>query len=306
MKVATNQNFAELTRLLTDQSSEVSKLQAKLSTGEKNIRPSDDSSAAIKVLNLNSLMSQQEVQKNNLENLDSRLVQEESIVESMREMLVRIQELTIMGANDTYSAEDRQIMAAEIRGYNAQILSLANSQMADGSYLFAGAKTGSPPFVHNDDHSVSYMGDATRLRIKVDGGQELEINTTGYELFSGGSNTRNSTLDATQAFKMLDSLAAALEDSDQALISSYSDEVESIRTNVELAATKIGVRRNVIEIKLGILEEETVALTSLLSEQKDLDYTQAITELSSRMLALEAAQSAMAKISQLSLFNYLR
>jgi flagellar hook-associated protein 3 FlgL len=306
MKVATNQYFSELTRLLTDQSAEVSRLQAKLATGEKNIRPSDDSSAAIKVLNLNSLMSQQEAQKTNLGNLDSRLVQEESIVSSMSEMLIRIQELTIMGANDTYSAEDRDIMAAEVRGYSAQMLMLANSQMADGSYLFGGAKTSSPPFVRDADNNVNYQGDATRIQLMVDGGQKLEINTTGYELFSGGSNTRNSSLDATQAFTMLDSLATALESSDRAMISSYSDKVDTLRTNVELATTKIGVRRNVIETKLGILEEEKLALTSLLSEQKDLDYTQAITELSSRMLALEAAQSTMAKISQLSLFNYLR
>ncbi len=306
MKVATNQYFSELTRLLTDQSAEVSRLQAKLATGEKNIRPSDDSSAAIKVLNLNSLMSQQEAQKTNLGNLDSRLVQEESIVSSMSEMLIRIQELTIMGANDTYSAEDRDIMAAEVRGYSAQMLMLANSQMADGSYLFGGAKTSSPPFVRDADNNVNYQGDATRIQLMVDGGQKLEINTTGYELFSGGSNTRNSSLDATQAFTMLDSLATGLESSDRAMISSYSDKVDTLRTNVELATTKIGVRRNVIETKLGILEEEKLALTSLLSEQKDLDYTQAITELSSRMLALEAAQSTMAKISQLSLFNYLR
>lgn len=49
-----------------------------------------------------------------------------------------------------------------------------------------------------------------------------------------------------------------------------------------------------------------MSLTGLLSENKDLDYTQAITELSSRMLALEAAQTTMSKISQLVLFNYLR
>jgi flagellar hook-associated protein 3 FlgL len=66
------------------------------------------------------------------------------------------------------------------------------------------------------------------------------------------------------------------------------------------------VRRNVIEVRADILEEQKVSLTGLLSENKDLDYTQAITELSSRMLALEAAQSTMSKISQLVLFNYLR
>jgi len=89
-------------------------------------------------------------------------------------------------------------------------------------------------------------------------------------------------------------------------IAAQMDEIDSLRLNMELARTKIGVRRNVIEVRADILEEQKVSLTGLLSENKDLDYTQAITELSSRMLALEAAQTTMSKISQLVLFNYLR
>jgi flagellar hook-associated protein 3 FlgL len=44
----------------------------------------------------------------------------------------------------------------------------------------------------------------------------------------------------------------------------------------------------------------------LLSNAEDLDYATAVTELSAELLSLEAAQSSFAKISQLSLFNYIR
>ena len=39
---------------------------------------------------------------------------------------------------------------------------------------------------------------------------------------------------------------------------------------------------------------------------EDLDYTEAITKMNKDMLALEAAQSSFAKISQLSLFDYIK
>ena len=42
-----------------------------------------------------------------------------------------------------------------------------------------------------------------------------------------------------------------------------------------------------------------------MSKSVDTDYTEAITKLSANMLALEAAQSTFAKVSQLSLFDYL-
>jgi flagellar hook-associated protein 3 FlgL len=47
-------------------------------------------------------------------------------------------------------------------------------------------------------------------------------------------------------------------------------------------------------------------LTTTLSAVEDLDYTKAITKMNQQMMALEAAQSSFAKISQLSLFNFIK
>jgi len=47
-------------------------------------------------------------------------------------------------------------------------------------------------------------------------------------------------------------------------------------------------------------------LKASLSSVEDLDYTTAITKLQAKMMALEAAQSSFAKISNLSVFNFLR
>jgi len=54
-----------------------------------------------------------------------------------------------------------------------------------------------------------------------------------------------------------------------------------------------------------VLEALTLQMKTTLSETQDLDYTTAITKMNRDQLALEAAQSSFAKISKLSLFNYL-
>lgn len=306
MKVATNQYFNELTRLLTDQHSEITNLQAKLAKGDKLLRASEDPGTALKILNLNSLVSKQDAQASTLRDLDNRLTAEEVAITSMRDIMMRVQELTIMGANDTYSAQDRKVIAAEVRGYQSQLVGLANTRHADGGYVFAGTKNNAPPFVHDAQGNIIYNGDSTRIYLAGLGNQRLEINTSGYELFSGGSATRDRSLDATFAFKEIENLAVALETNNQSRIGAMIDTSDKLRGNLELALTKIGVRRTVIEAQSNIIEEQSVMLEGLLSEQKDLDYTTAITKLSARMLALEAAQSTMSKISQLNLFNYLR
>ena len=55
-----------------------------------------------------------------------------------------------------------------------------------------------------------------------------------------------------------------------------------------------------------VMDETRIRFESLISDAEDLDYSTAVTKLSAEMLALEAAQSSFAKISQLSLFDYLR
>ena len=55
----------------------------------------------------------------------------------------------------------------------------------------------------------------------------------------------------------------------------------------------------------NVLDQVMLRLKSTRSDVEDLDYTEAITKMNKEQLALEAAQSSFAKISQLSLFKYL-
>ena len=51
--------------------------------------------------------------------------------------------------------------------------------------------------------------------------------------------------------------------------------------------------------------DRSIQYSQTLSDLQDLDYTQALTELSKRQLTLEAAQKSFMQVSSLSLFNYL-
>ena len=67
-----------------------------------------------------------------------------------------------------------------------------------------------------------------------------------------------------------------------------------------------GLRQNLVGQRRDIGEGKIIIYKGLLSDAQDVDYATAITQLSSDMLALEAAQSTFAKVSQLSLFSFLR
>jgi flagellar hook-associated protein 3 FlgL len=63
---------------------------------------------------------------------------------------------------------------------------------------------------------------------------------------------------------------------------------------------------NTAQNQQDILSDNKLRYQALLSNAEDLDYAKAVTELSAEMLSMEAAQASFAKISQLSLFDYIR
>ena len=97
----------------------------------------------------------------------------------------------------------------------------------------------------------------------------------------------------------------AVANSDDVGMNQAIKEVDALQNGVALSLAQIGTDMNVLDSQEVVLEETTLRLKNTLSGVEDLDYAEAITQMNKEMLALEAAQSSFAKISQLNLFNYI-
>lgn len=107
-------------------------------------------------------------------------------------------------------------------------------------------------------------------------------------------------------FNVIGDLIDAMELSDTATIDRGVGELDGLIQSTALLIADIGSRINTVDSQKSIMEETKIRYENLISSAEDLDYSTAVTELSSEMLALEAAQSSFARISQLSLFDYIR
>ena len=65
-------------------------------------------------------------------------------------------------------------------------------------------------------------------------------------------------------------------------------------------------RMTALDSQYEIIEDTQLRLDKLLMSESDVDYAEAVTELSRESLALQALQASFSKLSQLSLFNYMR
>lgn len=90
------------------------------------------------------------------------------------------------------------------------------------------------------------------------------------------------------------------------LIAESLDNVTSAETNISTIRAKVGSRLNILDSAgdlqggLGLINQQ------VLSQVRDLDYAAALSQLSQQSLVLQASQQSFAKISALSLFDFLR
>jgi flagellar hook-associated protein 3 FlgL len=200
----------------------------------------------------------------------------------------------VQSSSDTLGTSDRDVIATEIKALRDELLNLSNTRDLNGSYIFSGNKTASPAFVEDANGVVNYNGDYGRLEINVSDVRSISINTLGPELFSAAD------------FAALDDLVTDLRANDGAGVRTRLDSVNSINDRLINSYGAMAGRLAAIESQRNVIEETTLRIDELLIRENDLDYAEAVTDLSKESVALQALQASFSKIAQLSLFNFLR
>lgn len=175
-------NYQRIYSNVTDSSNEVSST-VKLNTA------GDDPIGAARVLQLQQMTGVLNQYNSNIDTVNTNVTQNESVLSSINLAIQRAQDLVIRAGSASFSDKDRQANAAELKEVQSSILGLMNSKDANGSYLFSGSKSTTPPYAINPDGTYSYQGDQTKLNVDVGNGVAMATNTTGWEAFEQAINT---------------------------------------------------------------------------------------------------------------------
>jgi flagellar hook-associated protein 3 FlgL len=305
MKISTSQYYKTMNDLMTDQQGQISKLQSQLASGVKNVTPSTDVKATTTSLKLNDVISKQDDYLSNLKNLDVGYIEEETAMSGMVEMIRKMQDIAIQAPSGTYSNNERAIFATEVEGYLNDIRVLANTRDQNGHFLFSGSTVTTMPFTKNGAGDTVYNGNQTEIKLEIDQGYKLPLNISGDKL-AGVITKADGTGNKVDMFAVMTDFVTALETNNITNIQRAATELDEVAKNLAKNLTDNGLRQRVVEERQIIAEDKKLVYEGLLSGSRDVDYATSITELSSHMLALEAAQSTFAKVSQLTLFSYIR
>jgi flagellar hook-associated protein 3 FlgL len=286
------------TASMLDNQARLSKTQMQLATGKRILTPSDDPAGATKTLDLQRYVETNKQFLSNMGFARARLETQETALASVTDLLQRANELAIQGNNATASPNDRAAIAAEVDQLLEQMLALANTRDSNGEHLFGGLARSQAPFVDLGGGSYGYLGDSQQRLIQVSEDRRIADADNGEDIFMAVTGPGGPS-----AFRILYDLADGLRSG--ASLSSSIGDVQAAMDQVLEARARGGARLNALDDLGNVNADLAVTLESQLSEIKDLDYAEAVSRMNRQLLAFQASQQSYARLSQLSLFNYL-
>jgi flagellar hook-associated protein 3 FlgL len=302
MRISNQQLFDQAVDQMARQQTTIADLQAQIGAGKQLIRPSDNSDKSAVIQRLNTALSQQEVYDSTLNSLSNRLDIEESVVLSSVDILQRIKELAVLSNDGANTEFDLSAIAAEVEALREELFAQSNQQDANGNYIFSGSDVKSPAFTQDNSGFVTYTGNQQHITVDISKHRYIDVNRPGSDVFTSvdreGINIG--------FFQVLDDFVTALNGADSAGIGQALSEIGTLTDDITGAISNVGARMGIVESHRATLAEVKLRYEMLLSAEETLDYTVAITELSAQILSLEGAQASFVKISQLSLFNYIK
>ena len=133
----------------------IQKIQSRISSGKNIIFASDDPVGAVELSGLKDVTGRIDQFLKNANLANDRLQLMDSTLEGAKDIFIRCNELAIQASNDVLGVGDREAIALEFDELKKELLSLANVQDSGGSFIYAGFKSQTQPFVTNSSGLLS-------------------------------------------------------------------------------------------------------------------------------------------------------
>ena len=255
--------------------------QTAISTGVTLTKPSDNSLAWVQVSEIGKAQAQQSAWQANVSYGSTRAANAESNLEQITTMLVRAQELVTSARNGALNDSGRAAIVEEMKTIRTTI----------GSLL-----------TQTDYQGVPVFDNAQSVLVPVSRGLNLAVVGTRQEVSEG--------IDVNGTPMSLDDILAqsvtAVETGTDADLVSALGTIRVGQTHIVVEQAKQGVRGDRLDVIRDRLTTVDLDLTERRQGLESTDLAGVISSVKAKLLQLEAAQSAFARINQQTLFDLIR
>jgi len=188
MRISSLQAFQNGVQGLQRNYAEAIRTQEQINSGNRILTPADDPVASVRLMQLEQQQNMLDQYKGNLSAANNSLMQEESTLNAVNNIMQRVRELAGEAGNGALSQNDRQAIASELREREDEMLGLMNTRNARGEYLFSGFQGKTQPFERQGDGSYAYQGDEGQRKLQIGSSLDIAISDSGKKVFENITN----------------------------------------------------------------------------------------------------------------------
>lgn len=280
---------------------QITKKQAEVSSGKKDLGLAKDSVSINRVNYINMALSQLDRFKDGIQAAAGHLKTQETALAEVENSVMRLYELGLQANTDTLSPDQKKLIGVEVKQLKLNILDRINAKDQRGNAIFGGTIGKNDAFVINDKNNVRYVGTLEEGAVSISENRQIASHLNGHDIFmkipSGSGQKR--LFDIIETFE--NSLRNAGMNLDQTVKDLLNAHTHIIGTN-----SNVGAKINMLTKRAESNEAVKIEILSELSSLQDTDLAAAITDINQLMLTKDATQQIYAKISQQSLFDFIR
>lgn len=192
-RISSGMNNADTQMHLRLQESKLNKATNKMGSQRRIHELRDDPIAAGHLVRYQSFLSRVENFEKNALTLSDQFVLSEGYMSNSLDVMQRVREIAVTGANGIYTKDDMRDMAMEVDELLKELVQNANAVSSDGNSIFAGTNTKSSafdvemgtvqgsavPLISN----VKYNGTIDMNKVEVDERKYLSVDNAGNRTF---------------------------------------------------------------------------------------------------------------------------
>lgn len=311
VRISDRMMYDKIVQTMLANRNKLTDLQQQISTGKRVDSPSDDPSVVMGILKSKNSLYKIDTYMDNIESAISEMEVTSQVIQSAVDIAHRAKELTVQASNATSGPEQLSAISYEIDQLTAQLKDLGNTQF-QGRSIFGGLVTDDPAFVTPAAGEIQYNGTPStgtyQRQVEVSQGVSVTINVTGDKVF--GEHYMDMTGPTLVSSGFIGTLITLQQElttipPDYDNIRSKLDEIDNDTSNLLSIGADIGGTISRLDMTKSKLENENLTYTQSKSNLEDIDLAKAISDLSFQETSFQASLQVSARLSQLSLLNYL-
>lgn len=280
MVAISSQSLADEIRRQQQLTQDITNAQTQISSGKKLSAPSDDIQSWVQISDIGRMQASYAAWTGNVGYAQSRAAKASTNLNEINTLMNRAHELVVQAASTTTGDTGRAAIAAELQSLRQTLSDLLNEK---------------------DYQGVPVFDDGATVNVPVGRGIQLEAVATRQGLSEGiDVNGTPMSLD-----DILASAITAVQTGDETARSAALGAVATGLNHVIDEQAKQGIRADRLTDAASHLDDVSLSLSERRSALEETDLTDTITRMQQKLLTLQAAQAALARINQKSLFDLI-